>query len=49
MKLYWRIKKDGKWTWVAVERLSLGQIAEYGGRPDLLPKDGDVDDEADVS
>ncbi len=19
MKLYWRVKKDGKWTWIAVD------------------------------
>jgi hypothetical protein len=36
VKLYWRYKKNGKWTWQPVERLSLGQIAEYAGRPDFV-------------
>lgn len=24
MKLYWRYKKDGKWTWVAAEAAEFG-------------------------
>lgn len=41
MKLYWRIKKDGKWTWVAAQyeihdRHSGGQLVTL-----LIPDLGD--------
>ncbi len=28
-KLYWRVKKDGKWNWVAVSKTNTIDIEDY--------------------
>ena len=48
MKLYWRTKKNGKWTWIAVDSLcdlhvdeQFGGIQNCVGNPDYYPSDNE--------
>lgn len=48
MKLYWRYKKDGKWSWIAVDTLcdihadeQFGGIPNAVGNPDWHPSDNE--------
>ena len=47
MKLYWRVKKNGKWTWVAaVYDLHEGECTHENGELVTLwwPTDGDINE-----
>lgn len=47
MKLYWRVKKNGKWTWIAaVYDLHEGECTHKDGEVVTLwwPTDGDIDE-----